>query len=191
MTAMKDVLIETPRLLLRPPCAGDFPAVCAFTSDPVTMEHLGGVMHEADAWRFLASMIGFWSLTPAAMFAVVEKSSGQWVGRIGPWTPHLWPVTEVGWGVLRSAEGKGYALEAAVASIDYAFNELGWERVDHLIADANVRSQKLAERLGSAPGDEVKMPGSLAAHQVRAWGQTADQWRARRGSYDAIVPRRA
>ena len=186
---MKEVRIETPRLLLRPPCAEDFPGVCAFTSDPVTMEHLGGVMHEADAWRFLAGMIGFWSLTPGAMFAVVEKSSGQWIGRIGPWTPHQWPVTEVGWGLLRSAEGKGYALEAAVASIDHAFGALGWKRVDHLIADANVRSQKLAARLGSSPGEEVKMPGSLSEHQVRAWGQTREQWWARREEYDPLVPR--
>lgn len=186
---MQEIILETPRLLLRPPRAEDFPGVCAFTSDPVTMEHLGGVMHEADAWRFLASMIGYWSLTPGAMFAVVEKSSAKWIGRIGPWTPHQWPVREVGWGLLRSAEGRGYALEAAIASIDYAFSKLGWERVDHLIADANVRSQALAERLGSTPGSEVSMPGSLAEHQVRAWGQTGEEWLARRAAFDHIVPR--
>ena len=181
--------LETPRLLLRPPEPSDFPRYAEFAADPVTMEHLGGVQHEADAWRAFAGFIGAWQLTPAAMFAVVEKSSGQWIGRIGPWMPHLWPVREVGWGLLRAAEGKGYALEAAVASIDHVFNALGWDRVDHLIADANTRSQILAERLGSERGEEKQMPGSLAEHQVRAWGQTREQWFARRSAFDELVPR--
>lgn len=181
--------LETPRLVLRPPEPSDFPRYAEFAADPVTMEHLGGVQHEADAWRAFAGFLGAWQLTPAAMFAVVEKSSGQWIGRIGPWEPHLWPVQEVGWGLMRSAEGKGYALEAAIASIDHVFNDLGWDRVDHLIADANTRSQVLAERLGSTPGEEKQMPGSLAEHQVRAWGQTRDEWFARRDNFDELVPR--
>jgi len=181
--------LETPRLLLRPPVPEDFPSYAAFAADPITMEHLGGVQHEADAWRAFAGFLGAWQLTPAAMFAVVEKASGEWIGRIGPWTPHLWPVREVGWGLARSAEGKGYALEAAVASIDHVFRDLEWDRVDHLIADANTRSQKLAERLGSTPGEDKHMPGSLAEHQVRAWGQTREQWWDNRATFDALVPR--
>lgn len=175
---MANVQLETPRLLLRPPQAGDFPRFAEFSADPVTMEHLGGPQAESDAWRAFAGLIGAWQLQPAAMFSVIEKSSGQWIGRIGPWTPLHWPVREVGWGLLRSAEGKGYALEAAVASINYTFDVLGWERVDHLIADTNSRSQALAKRLGSQPGEEVRMPGSLAKHQVRAWGQDRDTWKS-------------
>jgi len=153
------------------------------------MEHLGGVQHEADAWRSLAGMIGAWHLRPGAMFSVIERATGQWIGRIGPWEPHLWPVREVGWGLLRDAEGKGYATEAAVASIDFAFGVLGWDRVDHLIADANRRSRALAQRLGAAPGHETRMPGSLAKHPVRVWGQSRESWLARRPAFDALVPR--
>lgn len=175
---MTTVVLETSRLLLRPPQADDFPRFAEFCADPVTMEHLGGVQAEADAWRAFAGLVGAWQLQPAAMFSVIEKASGNWIGRIGPWTPLHWPVQEVGWGLLRSAEGKGYAFEAAVASIDYAFDVLGWQRVDHLIADNNYRSQALAKRLGSQPGGEVKMPGSLAEHPVRAWGQDRAAWQS-------------
>lgn len=181
--------IETPRLLLRPPTADDFEGWARFHADPLTMEHLGGVQHEADAWRSLAALIGAWHLRPAAMFSVVERASGQWIGRVGPWEPHQWPVREVGWGLLREAEGKGYALEAAVASIDFAFHALGWDRVDHLIADANRRSRALAERLGATPGHETRMPGALGKLPVRAWGQSRESWLARRAAFDALVPR--
>ena len=126
------------------------------------MRHLGGHQQESDAWRTLAQWIGLWSLTDAAMFGVVEKASGEWIGRIGPWHPLHWPTREVGWGLRKAYWGKGYALEAAAASLDYAFDELGWDSVTHLIADENVMSQKLAARLGSKPGEYVNLPGSLS-----------------------------
>jgi RimJ/RimL family protein N-acetyltransferase len=186
---MNHVELETPRLLLRPPVPEDFPRYASFSADPVTMEHLGGPQQEADAWRGFACLFGYWCLTPASMFSVVEKSSGVWVGRVGPLTPHQWPVQEVGWGLHRDAEGRGYAVEAAVASIDYVFDILGWERVDHLIADANTRSRVLAERLGSTAGGEVGLPGSRSDVRVRVWGQTREAWRENRAAFDGLVPR--
>lgn len=186
---MKDVVLETPRLLLRKPDRSDFEGWKAFCADAETMEHLGGVQHEADAWRSLATMIGVWSLGPAAMFSVIEKASGEWIGRIGPWQPHLWPVKEVGWGIRREYEGQGFALEAAIASIDFVFDELGWDSVSHLIADKNPRSQALATRLGSVPTGDTKMPGSLEEYQVQDWRQTRSEWCARRAEFDRIVPR--
>jgi hypothetical protein len=114
------------------------------------MRHLGGHQQEPDAWRTLAQWIGLWSLTKAAMFGVIEKESGEWIGRIGPWHPLHWPTLEVGWGLRKAYWGQGYAFEAASACIDYAFDELGWDEVTHLIEDANTPSQTLATRLGSA-----------------------------------------
>jgi RimJ/RimL family protein N-acetyltransferase len=85
----------------------------------------------------------------------------------------------VGWGLRQAYWGKGYALEAAAASLDYAFEQLGWESVTHLIADENVMSQKLAARLGSKPGDYVNLPGSLSELRLCVWSQTAHEWRER------------
>ena len=183
--------ILTPRLLLRPPRAGDFAAWKEFCADEETMEHLGGVEHEADAWRSFASFVGAWNLGADAMFSVIERSSDAWIGRIGPWCPHLWPVKEVGWGLRREYEGQAYALEAAVASIDYVFDVLGWETVSHLIADENTRSQALARRLGAAPVGEATMPGSLSKYQVTEWRQSRQNWVNRRAQFDALVPQAA
>ena len=79
---------------------------------------------------------------------LVDKASGRWLGRAGPWQPEGWPGTEVGWSFLRSAWGKGYAREAAIAAIDWSFDHLGWTEVIHSIAPANTASQALAARLG-------------------------------------------
>lgn len=181
--------LTTPRLLLRTLEPGDLSPAMEFLCSDHTMRHLGGVQTPPDAWRTFASWLGMHSLTDGAMFAVVERASGAWLGRIGPWTPHSWPVREVGWGLLQRAEGQGFAFEAAIASIDYAFDALDWDRVDHLIDDANAPSQRLAEKLGSQPGELTELPGRLAGHPVRAWGQTREQWRAQRENFDFMVPR--
>ena len=131
------------------------------------------------------SMAGAWSLTGVAMFSVIERETGLWLGRIGPWQPLGWPGTEVGWSLHPDAHGKGYAMEAAVASIDYAFDVLGWTEVIHCIDPDNVPSQKLAERLGSHQPGPGTLPAPFETARVDIWGQSRDQWRARR----ALRPR--
>jgi RimJ/RimL family protein N-acetyltransferase len=90
-----------------------------------------------------------------------------------------WPGTEVGWGVAQEFAGRGYAREAAVASIDFAFDRLGWTDVIHVIAPDNAPSIRLAERLGSKHRGETRLPAPLEEFRVDAWGQTTAEWRAR------------
>ena len=89
---------------------------------------------------------------------VIERETGLWLGRIGPWRPHDWPGTEVGWGLHPDAQGKGYGVEAATASIDYAFDVLGWTEVIHCIDPDNLPSQRLAERIGSDNLGPTRLP---------------------------------
>lgn len=86
---------------------------------------------------------------------------------------------EVGWGLTRGAWGKGYAVEAATATIDWAFEALGWTEVIHCIDPENVRSQRVAERLGSRLLRHARLPEPIAM-DVEVWGQTRDEWRTRR-----------
>jgi RimJ/RimL family protein N-acetyltransferase len=112
-------------------------------------------------------------------FSVIEKATGRWIGRIGPWQPEGWPGTEVGWALTSEAWGRGYAVEGATATIDWAFDALGWTEVVHCIEPANTRSAKVAERLGS----RILRPGTLPDPinlPVDVWGQTREAWFARR-----------
>src|SRR5262245_6443819 len=93
--------LETERLVLRPPQAEDFSAWVAFSADEETMRHLGGVKSPAEVWRTLCTVAGAWSVTGFSMFSVIEKATGRWIGRVGPWLPEGWPGTEVGWALAR------------------------------------------------------------------------------------------
>ena len=109
----------------------------------------------------------------------VVGSGLRWVGRIGPWQPLDWPGTEVGWALHRDAWGKGYAVEAAVAAVDYAFDALGWTEVVHCINPENAASQKVAKRLGATIRSQATLPAPLDYERVDVWGQTCEEWRDR------------
>jgi RimJ/RimL family protein N-acetyltransferase len=173
-------VIETERLTLRPPAVEDFPRWCELMADPEASRFIGGPLSPAQTWRSLMTMAGFWALTGEGMFSVMERSSGLWLGRIGPLHPYGWPGTEVGWSLHPEAHGHGYAVEAATATIDYAFDHLGWADVIHCIAPENLASARVAEKLGSTNRGPGVLPDPFAHEQVDIWGQTREQWRARR-----------
>ena len=172
--------LTTARLILRPPTAEDFEPYAAFMADEACARHLGGVQSREVAWRGFATLVGALTVRGFSMFSFIEKESGRWVGRGGPWMPEGWPGTEVGWGIARDAQRKGYAREGASAAIDWAFATLGWSEVVHCIEPANTASIATARSLGSQRlRSGVRAPAPL---QVTwdLYGQTREQWLARR-----------
>ena len=105
-----DLRLETERLLLRVAAGARISTRFAeFIADEEAARYIGGTQPRAAAWRKFLQMPGAWALQGFAMFAVIEKASGEWVGQLGPWQPEGWPGTEVGWAFHRDAWGKGYA----------------------------------------------------------------------------------
>lgn len=184
---MTHPILFTERLILRRPAAEDLDGWAAFSADPVATTHLGGPVERSVAWRQLCTMAGAWDIVGFSMFSVIERATGKWVGRLGPWMPDGWPGTEVGWGVASEFAGRGYAYEGAVAAMDYAVDVLGWTQIIHTIAPENSRSIALAQRLGSTNGGRVTLPAPLSDVMVDAWGQSGDQWRAGRAARSAAL----
>lgn len=174
-----DIRIETERLLLRPPVRSDFDAWAALAADAENMRHLGGVKSRPEAWRHFAFAVGSWHLQGFGPFSLIEKTSGTWVGRVGALHPEGWPGTEVGWTLAREFWGRGFAIEAATAVIDWAFAHIGWTEVIHCISSDNLPSIALAMKLGSRKLRTAVMPAPYEGIVVDIWGQSRDEWRAR------------
>jgi RimJ/RimL family protein N-acetyltransferase len=177
---MQAPLFETDRLVLRMiEPARDFEAFAAMMSDEATTQFTGGVQDRSAAWRSMCAYLGHWQVRGYGMLAIDEKASGLLVGRVGPWSPEGWPGPEIGWTIARERWGRGYASEAATAALDWAFGELGWTSVIHVIQPANAASIRVAEKLGSRRlGGVDRMP--LFHFAADLYGQSATDWRARR-----------
>jgi RimJ/RimL family protein N-acetyltransferase len=141
--------LETERLVLRGWRDDDLDAYHAMMNDPEVYRYLGNEpASRSEAWRHMAMLVGHWQFRGYGMWAVTEKESGELVGRVGPWYPEGWLALEVGWTLARPHWGKGYATEAAGASMRFAFDELGADHLISLIEPTNERSIRVAERLG-------------------------------------------
>ena len=168
-------ILETERLLLRVQQAGDFERYAEMLAHPSSL-HIGGPLLRHEAWRRFLQMPGAWMVQGFAMFSVVEKSSGRWMGQAGPWCPDGWPGTEVGYSFHMDARGKGYATEACAAAMDYAFDILRWDEVIHSISPENTASQAVAQRLGSRNRGPGKLPPPLDVHAIEIWAQPRAEW---------------
>lgn len=169
--------IETDRLILRVPKEEDLDGWAAFMSDEATTKFLGGPQPRSIAWRGMATMTGSWLLRGYGMFSVIERTTNKWIGRIGPWNPEGWPGFEIGWGLLREAWGKGYALEGATAAINWTFSTLGRSDIVHYIDPQNKASAALAEKLGSRFRGHSALPPPFAEVPVDLWGQSVEDWK--------------
>ena len=173
-------VLFTERLVLRVPEAADLDGFAEMGADEGSMRYIGGVCERAETWRKMCGLRGAWDIRGFSMFSLIERATGKWVGRLGPWEPEGWPGKEVGWGLHPEFAGRGYAFEGSVAAMDYVFDVLGWERVIHTIDPDNARSIMLAKRLGSSNLGPTRLPAPFDALRVDAWGQSADEWRANR-----------
>jgi RimJ/RimL family protein N-acetyltransferase len=167
-------VIETARLILRRWRDSDIAPNTAMLSDPPTARFITAdgkpVTEELVGWRNAAIMAGHWVLHGFGMFVVEEKSTGKFVGRVGPWFPPGWPGFE---GISSEFRGKGYAVEAAGASISWAFATFELEGIIHCIDRENTASQAVARRLGAERQGETDLFG----HAADVWVTWREAWK--------------
>jgi RimJ/RimL family protein N-acetyltransferase len=166
------MVIETERLRLRVPTLDDAAVIGVLVGDAEVVKFLGGQIaqpdeHEAIVERWLQR----WTDHGMGPFIVERREDGSFVGRTGilVWDVRGWTHTgvpdpefaqpEVGWAFARAAWGNGYATEAARGVIEWARGR-GVRDLVSVIAPANVRSQRVAERLGATPGETVQLQDS-------------------------------
>lgn len=151
---MVHVFLETERLQLRRFTADDVDHLVELDSDPTVMKFINGgrpTPREEIENDVLPAFLGYYERYAGYGFwAAVEKSAGRFVG----WF-HFRPAKdappgeiELGYRLLRSAWGKGYATEGSRALIEKGFAELGVERVVAETMVVNAASRRVMEKSG-------------------------------------------
>jgi len=154
-------ILETRRLILRQFVTNDLDALSRVLSDADAMRHYPAPYDRAgvEAWiarnqqRYRDDSVGLW--------AMVLKANGEMIGDCGIVRQevegeHLF---EIGYHLRRDLWGQGFASEAATACRNWAFANLGVDRLISLIRPENIRSRRVAERNGMTVWKEVEWHG--------------------------------
>jgi ribosomal-protein-serine acetyltransferase len=118
-------------------------------------------------------------------FAAGIWQEGRLVGEIG--LDYIdWPnrLTEVGYWLGATFEGRGLVSRACRAVVAHAFGELGLKRVQIRCAVENVRSRAVPERLGFRLEGTLRSAERLADRVVDlvVYGMLAEEWEALRSA---------
>lgn len=141
--------IETGRLILRLPNLEDWPSFeTLMTSDRAS--HMGGPYSVPVAWGWFCHGIAQWQLFDVGNLSIISRQTGACLGQIEINQGPGFPEPELGWLLIASAEGRGFAFEAATAMRDWAFRERKLPTLVSYIGQENTRSIRLAERLGAS-----------------------------------------
>lgn len=170
MTESYDVR-RTERLLLRRWNDADRPAFAAMNADPEVMRHLPAVLDRTASDGLLDALEERWGAQGFGLWALERLDQGGLLGWTGlnpmpPGTPGAGDQ-EVGWRLVRSAWGHGYATEAAYEALRVA-DELGLPRVWSMCTLANVRSQAVMRRIGLVEHSRFEHPRLEPGHPLRA-----------------------
>ena len=162
--------VSTARLCLRTPTPRDTAALYDLFANPEVMSGLGKepVSGLDDAQAMIEEGIVGWITEGLGPFVLETAADRQVVGQAGlmifdtrVWTPSTSASAgsdaqpELGWALIRAYWGYGYATEAAAAIRDWAHECRSVDGLVSLISPDNVRSQRVAERLGAIPAETV------------------------------------
>lgn len=159
-------VIRTERLLLRPYRLEDFGHLQALYQTE-RAAYIGGKMSARRVWDGFMNCIGQWPVFGFGAWAVEQPVTGELVGEVALQRPPDYPETELGWLLFQGHEGKGYAQEAAVAARRFAMEETSISSLVSYIDRDNLRSIRLAERLGAVRDDAAATPNGDPCHVFR------------------------
>ena len=156
---MGEFALPTQRLILRGWRQEDAEAFHAICSDPVVMAYLGPAPSREEIDASIVRQNRVQAEHGSCFWAVERREDGAMLGfcgiKPGPEGTPLHNLPEIGWRLRADSWGKGYAREAARASLDWAWENLEEDRVWAMTVLANSRSWGLMERLGMARHPEL------------------------------------
>jgi RimJ/RimL family protein N-acetyltransferase len=182
------VYLETERLVLRRLTRDDLDDLVRLDSDPAVMRYINGgrpTPREAMRDDYLPWWLAYYERGDRwGFWAAIERSTGAFLG----WF-HLRPnegdpddEPELGYRLVASAWGRGYATEGSRALVRKAFEELGARRVYATTMAVNEASSRVMAKAGlrfvrafhadwpdRIPGDE---------HGDVEYAVTRDEWAA-------------
>jgi len=161
-------VLETKRLILRPPGEADLPEIVSVVSDFEVSKNLSRVPHpytEQNARDFLKIIENGWATGEDMTFGIRKKADGTYIGTCGIHPNQGW---EFGYCLGKPYWGQGFATEAAARVIAFAFDDKDAGRLAAKWFHDNPASGRVLEKLGFMPAGEEMSNCEARGHKVPA-----------------------
>ncbi len=144
------IITETPRLILRHLAEDDVDDLAKIYADPIVTKFFGNTYTPKRTKQWVEEIVSCYQQHGWGLWATVHKVDNKLIGRCGlaPQRVDRQPEVEIGYLLAKEYWGQGLATEAATASRDYGFEQLGLNRLISLIDPGNIASQKVATKVG-------------------------------------------
>lgn len=176
---------ETERLILRDWREEDWAPFWEGTNTPAVMQWLGGVADEKTKKDAQARLQKYREDHGHTFWVMERKEDGAILGFCGlkRCTDENGPfgMMEAGWRLREDAWGKGYAKEAAIATLDLSFDRFGADETIAMTLEGNKASWGLMKRLGMERRPDLDFPETMWSQDygpVIVFLITQEQWRA-------------
>lgn len=145
---MNDIIFETERLIARKVVKSDTENIFEINSDPEAMTFFPSIMSKEENSAFVNRILEKYEADGESFWAVILKSTGEFVGLLGILHQDVEGVKEfeIAYRFVRRFWNRGYATEAAIGCRKYAFEKLSFKRVVSLIDPENIASQRVAAK---------------------------------------------
>lgn len=165
--------IATERLLLRTWQSRDRKPFAQINSDSRVMEFMPALLSRAESDLFVDRVQHHFRDHGFGLYAVELRRERIFIGFTGLSIPtfvaHFTPCVEIGWRLSAEHWGQGLATEAAAAVVRHAFGPLGLDALVSFTVPANLRSQRVMEKIGMNhdPSDDFEHPRLPEGHPLR------------------------
>ena len=158
---MKTPTLTTKRLTMRAPTPSDLAAYTAFNavSDTTVGSYRGGKSPD-EVQQVLDRDIAHW--TKGFGMFLLCLPTGEIIGGTGLVIPQGWDSHELTWWLMPAHRRFGYATEASLAVIAFAYDTLNWSQVETMMRDENLPARQLAIRLGGQIARRQTCPDGVA-----------------------------
>ena len=144
--------VATERLLLRDLEPDDLDALLEVLGDPVAMRYYPAPFDRDEVAAWIEWARRSYRENGFGLWAVIRRSDGRFLGDCGPMLQHVEDqvIPEVGYHIVATEQGHGYATEAARACVAWIFANTSFDIACSFMSPANEPSRAVAAKVHSA-----------------------------------------
>ena len=167
-------ILTTARLSLRESTVADVDDFYRVYRDPSITKYMENLFPDRDEERsymkdYIEKIYGFYGF---GMWTILHTASGQVIGRAGLSVREGYELPELGFVIDVSFQRQGYAFEICRAILQYARDELEFQKVQAFCRMENISSVHLLQKLGFAYAGEDLLNGIPHARYIVTLSET-------------------